>query len=234
MTKLQKSKLLFWVLLLIALYVGMEMYSPSRYIWGYSVYGIDVSKWQGAIDWKAVQQDKIEFTFIKATQGMNKVDTLFKYNWKEAGKQQIVKGAYHYYEPDKSPKEQAKNFIRQVKLRSGDLPPVLDLEEPIAIPLAEFQANVQVWLDEVEQHYQIRPMIYASPSYYRSYLLEAFSDYPVWLARYRKYPIPRLPKEGEQWLFWQYTNKGRVKGIQGDVDLNVFWGTPKELQKVLK
>lgn len=234
MTKGQKTKLLFLSILLGLLYWATKIYGPSRHVWGYSVYGIDVSKWQGQIDWKEVKQDKIEFAFIKASQGVNKTDSFFQYNWSQADTHQIYKGAYHYYEPDHSPKEQARNFIRQVKLNPGDMPPVLDLEEPITIPLGDFQYNVQVWLDEVEKHYQVRPIIYASHSYYQSYLIDAFYHYPVWIAQYKKFPKPTLPKEGDQWIFWQFTNKGNVKGIKGAVDLDVFWGNLDQLKQVLK
>lgn len=232
--KRRKTRLFFYVMVLAALYYAFRTYSPARHVFGYSVYGIDVSRWQGEIDWRAVQHDEIKFAFIKASQGVNKVDTFFKSNWKQAGELKVYKGAYHYYEPNRPAKEQAANFIRQVELEIGDMPPVLDLEEPITIPLGEFQHNVQIWLDEVEKHYQVRPIIYASPSYYRSYLMEAFYNYPVWIAQYRKYPNPQLPKEGEQWLFWQFTNEGKVNGINGDVDLDVFYGSLKELKKVLK
>ena len=229
----KKRYWLFTILLVLGLLFCL-IFDPSRHVLGYSVYGIDVSKWQKQVSWKEVSNDRISFVFIKASQGENKADSLFVSNWNESKAEGIIRGAYHYYESSQSGKIQAMNFIKQVNLEVGDLPPVIDLEEPIRGSLGEFQAEVQKCLDVIEAHYQIKPIIYTNPSYYQDYLASRFYNYPIWLARYRKYPLPKLQNHEHDWLFWQFTNTGTVKGIKGNVDLNVFKGSLEELKSITK
>lgn len=203
---------------------------------GFSVHGIDVSRYQGAVDWKLVaeggKQDEvnIHFTFIKATEGYSLFDLYFQRNWEEAKKHELMRGAYHFFRPHISGKDQAELFISKVRLESGDLPPVLDVETLNKQSPAHMRAQMRIWLERVEQHYKMRPIIYTAQNFYNNYLQGHFDDYLIWVARYEQ-PTVEL-KDKREWFFWQHTARGKVPGILGQVDMNVFNGTLEELRSI--
>ncbi|MFT5914160.1 MAG: lysozyme [Bacteroidia bacterium] len=220
--------LLVSLLILILGLLFFLIYEPQRHILGYSVYGIDVSRWQEEIDWGKVKNDRIVFAFMKASQGVDKVDSFFVSNWRATDSLGIAHGAYHFYEPDKPPIPQLKNFISQVKLKPTDLPPVLDLEG-VVLKRAEFQQNVQIWLDSAEVHFKKKPVIYCSIRYYEAHLKDKFSSYPIWIAQYKHFPYPKIDKsENRGWKIWQFSQTGKVWGVDGNVDLDVFNGSYEE------
>jgi lysozyme len=194
---------------------------------GYQVVGIDVSHYQGMINWDQVEMmdDKaISFVFIRATQGDDGLDKYFKYNWKKAKEKGIVRGAYHYYRPNENSTKQAERFIRRVEIEDGDLPPVLDIEKFSRIQSNEsLRKGLKNWLDLVEAHYGVRPIIYSGASHYQDLLQhELFEDYIFWIANYNK--VDRPLRSEKRWTFWQFSDKGKINGIEGDTDLNVFKG----------
>ena len=145
---------------------------------------------------------------------------------KQAG---IRRGAYHLFRPKTSVLTQAQNFMDNVILESGDLPPVLDVEVTDGVDPEDLVKRVKTWLEIIEMEYQIRPIIYTNLKFYNNYLADFLPEYPIWIARYNQYFEPLLTN-GEEWKFWQYGNRGRVEGIQGDVDLNVFHGSMRDLE----
>lgn len=194
------------------------------------VYGFDVSEYQGKVDWS--KADTIEdtfplgFVFIRATAGKNRTDSCFKENWKEAKKHKFIRGAYHYYRPNENSIEQAENFIKTVKLRKGDLPPVLDIEKlPKEQSIDSLKVGLRRWLKKVEKHYNVKPIIYSGESYYNDFLKEEFGEYTFWIANYNFFV------EGikDEWMFWQFTEKASIPGVKGTVDVNIYNGTPKQL-----
>lgn len=193
--------------------------------------GFDVSQYQEKINWEQVKtvEDRfpLRFVFIRATVGNDKVDTQFHNNWYGAKKNKIIRGAYHYYRPNENSLEQAANFIKTVKLRKGDLPPVLDIEKlPEDQSLDSLKVGLRRWLEAVDAHYQVKPIIYSGNNYYKAFLKTEFSDYGFWIANYN-FIVEDFRND---WLFWQFTEKATVKGIPCDVDLNIYNGTPKMLQ----
>jgi len=199
----------------------------------WKVYGIDVSEYQGDIDWDKVStifgEHTIYFVYIRATAGKDKVDERFTENWKARKNKRILQGAYHYYRPDENSIEQANNFISTVKLKKGDLPPVLDIERISSIQsLERLKTGLQKWLKKVEKHYGVKPVIYSGSHYFTNYLKKEFKDYPLWVANYNRTKIPIR----HDWKIWQYSDKGRVKGIDGKVDINVFDGKINELESM--
>lgn len=197
------------------------------------VIGFDVSQYQGKIKWDSVksinQNFNLGFVFIRATAGKNAADTRFEENWKAAGKTNMVRGAYHYYRPNENSIEQAENFIRTVRLRKGDLPPVLDIEQlPKNQSLDSLKKGLGKWLKRVEKAYGTKPIIYSGESYYSDFLEEEFSEYTFWIANYNFF-VERIKDE---WLFWQFTEKASVNGIKGNVDVNIFNGTENQLQNI--
>lgn len=197
----------------------------------YGVHGLDVSHYQSRIDWDKVYSNNIEFTFVKATEGEELKDSLFLNNWSELKRVGIKRGAYHFFRPTLSVAKQACNFIESVDLQPGDLPPVLDVEVTNNASPVVITSRVRTWLEIVEMHYNTRPIIYTNLKFYETYLAKDFADYPIWIARYN-YAEPKLSVHDE-WVFWQYGNRGRMEGIAGDVDFNVFNGTSEELEEWL-
>ena len=211
------------------------------YPYGYSVHGIDVSKWQDEIDWskckaKTTNDDTLQFqfAFIKATEGLWWEDPLFEDNWKQTRKHNIIRGAYHYFTVYRDAATQAENFIRTVKLQKGDLPPVLDIEDAQKMPAQEVRKRIKIWLEMIEIHYNIRPIIYTYHNFYHNYLIKDkfFDKYYIWIAHYDA-ENPTLA-DNHKWHFWQHSDKGKVSGIGVPVDFNVFEGSLTDLKKILK
>lgn len=193
--------------------------------------GIDVSEYQGEIDWSKVnaveEQFPIQFVFVRATVGNDRVDKAFDVNWLGAKDKNIIRGAYHYYRPNENSLEQAALFIKTVRLSKGDFPPVLDIEKlPKNQSVACLKIGLRRWLEAVEAHYKVKPIIYTGEKYYDDFLKEEFSDYLFWIANYNFY----RERIEENWLFWQFTEKGTVLGIEGNVDLNIYNGDFQQLQ----
>jgi len=195
---------------------------------GYDVHGVDVSRYQSEIDWEKVSDQDIVFAYVKASEGETITDTHFCKNWDAIKKAGIKRGAYHFFRPTTSVLTQAQNFIDNVILETGDLPPVLDVEVMDGVPKEALIKRMKTWLDIIEMHFQIRPIIYTNQTFFNENLAEHFNEYPLWVARYNNFFKPN-PTNKKDWLFWQYGNKGRVNGIDGDVDLNVFQGSLEEL-----
>ena len=199
----------------------------------WKVYGIDVSEYQGSIDWQAVDkifgQHQINFVFIRATAGKDKIDAKFKQNWKAKKHKNIMQGAYHYYRPDENSVAQANNFIATVTLKKGDLPPVLDIERiPNIQSLKRLRTGLQKWLKIVAKHYGVKPIIYSGSAYFTKYLKATFKDYTLWVANYNRTKVP----VNHDWKIWQYSSNGVVDGVFGKVDINVFDGKRLELQRM--
>lgn len=198
----------------------------------YEVHGIDISHYQGKIDWELLAHNKearfpIHFIFLKATEGGDHGDDTFTQNFGQARKHGFVRGAYHYFIPKTDAHKQADFFIRTVQLTKGDLPPVLDVETIGKQSPQELKTAVKIWLDRVESHYGVKPILYTSYKFKKRYLSDSiFNAYPYWIAHYY---VDSVRYEGK-WHFWQHTDVGAVPGIEEEVDLNVFNGTLEELQ----
>lgn len=195
---------------------------PARY----GIHGIDVSRYQQRISWEAVRDMevgpiKLGFAFIKATEGNGRVDPFFKRNWQKSKQAGIVRGAYHFFLAHKDGKTQAENFIKNVRLERGDLPPVLDVEVTFGKPSAHIRKEVKKWLDVMEAYYEVKPIIYTNADFYKTHLQGHFDHYPLWVAHYLQ---PHQPRISRDWHFWQHSESGKVNGISSKVDFNVFNG----------
>ena len=204
----------------------------------YEVHGIDVSRHQRSIDWEAVKgmkQNDIEFSFafIKASEGRTVVDNYFKENWKGVKEAGLMRGAYHFYRPHLNAEEQVALFFKMVpKLEKGDLPPVLDIEMRGSCPPARLRKNLKRWLVLTEKKYGMVPIIYTNYGFYKTMLMGSeFKKYPLWIAHYK---TSDLNVKFNNWNFWQHSDKGRVNGIRGTVDFNVFKGELEDLEALCK
>ena len=192
----------------------------------YSIHGIDVSYYQGKIDWhqvKAMQEDsvKVDFAIIKATEGVLRVDPYFQRNWREAAKAGIVCSAYHFFRPQKSGEWQARFFLQTVQFEKGDLPPVIDIEELDGVTPAIMRRELKEFALHIERKTGVKPIIYSGLSFYNDYLKSYFDEYPLWVAHYHQ---PKLKLHDAEWVFWQHSDRASISGINHVVDFNVFSG----------
>ena len=195
--------------------------------------GIDVSHFQGTVNWQQVEQAGVLFAIAKATDGVTWIDPDFTANWagmKEAG---LLRGAYHFFEPADDAAQQAEFFLSVVQIESGDLPPVLDVETAAATSEALWQ-GVQTWLEQVEAATGVQPILYMSPGFANEYAApSSLAAYPLWVAEYGV-SQPMLPTGWTTWLIWQYSESGTMPGITGAVDLDEVNGPITELLAVVK
>lgn len=211
------------------------LYGDANYPGGYEIRGIDISHYQGDIDWEQLQNAMIEkcpirFIVMKATEGSSKIDPSFKYNFKQALEYGYIRGAYHFWSNHSSARQQAYFFLNNVPLESGDLPPVLDVEhKPKDKSVEDFQQDILTWLHIVEDRYHVKPIIYTYYKFKKQYLdTPVFDDYPYWIAHYY---VDKIEYQGE-WKFWQHTDAGKLPGIKGYVDFNIYNGSFYDLKRL--
>jgi lysozyme len=202
----------------------------DRAPWHYPVHGVDVSKYQGDIDWHAVRDSGTAFAFIKATEGGDHTDDRFFDNWAGAARAGLPRGAYHFYYFCRSAAEQAAWFIRHVPRDRTALPPVLDMEWnhksrtcPKRPDAQTVRSEMATFLAVLGQHYGKRPIVYTTVDFYRDNQLWQFQGAHFWLRSVAGHPSAVYPDQ--DWAFWQYTGTGVVPGIAGDTDINVFAGS---------
>ena len=194
---------------------------------------MDVSSYQGEVDWQTLAGQGIAFAWIKATEGSSFTDRCFAYNYAEAQKTTLCVGAYHFFSYDSSGETQAKNFIRTVAETDNMLPPAVDIEfygDYAGNPKSreEVTEELQSLLNALEEHYHRKPVLYATGRSYSMYLSGAYEDYDIWIRN--MIAVPSFA-DGREWRFWQYTDKAQLDGYHGEepcIDMNIFNGTPTE------
>ena len=199
-------------------------------------FGIDVSHYQRKEDiaWDSLSIGNraipLEFVVLRATMGNRSADKHFDEFWTLAKKHNLIRGAYHFYRADEDPVLQANNFLENVKLESGDLPPILDIEKiPRRKSTKKLIEDLKIWCRIVEEAYGEKPIIYTYYHYHKDFLKGEFDDYPLWLANYND--VPR-PSPDAEWRIWQFTENGIVYGINTKVDLNVYNGSLWSLKRL--
>ena len=203
--------------------------APSQW----EVFGVDVSAYQGDIDWPVLAGQQVQFAFIKASEGSSLQDRYFLRNWEGALQAGIRPGAYHFFSYDSPGHTQAENFIRIVPPTPGALPPVVDLEfygsylqEPK--DRAEVEPELRALLDRLEAYYGVKPILYVTYRSYQLYLSGGgYSQYPIWFSS------PLVAPLGHAWSFWQYSHSARLEGYHGTqerIDLNVFAGNRSQFE----
>jgi lysozyme len=203
------------------------------------VQGIDVSYWQGNVDWQKVGDAGVRFAYIKATEGGDHLDPKFRDNWRAAKQAGIARGAYHVMYWCRVAKEQASWFMSNVPKDSGALPPVLDVEWngysktcPHHIARDDAIAKIKIMLEAMEAFSGKQPIIYTDPKFHRQVLEGEFPDHQFWLRSVAAKPEAKYG--ARNWVFWQFTTTGRVHGVAGPVDRNSFNGTPTDWKRVVK
>lgn len=224
----------------IALLAGFIQYQyPSKFTEnvhlsnnGY-VFGIDVSHYQGKINWPEVKQSKhpIKFVFVRATMGKDGKDKRFEENFVAAKKYGYIRGAYHYYRPSENSTQQFANFKQTFKFQKGDFYPVLDIEDYSKYGNDNLRKGVKNWLTLTEQTYGVKPIIYTGLDFYKRVIKGHFKGYPLWIAAYHG---TKSRLKGINWDFHQFTDRVRIKGIYTPVDGNDFKGSISEIKKLVK
>ncbi len=245
------KKKLLWIIPFSLIALALSGYILFKMVWNgvillnwyayyqYPVKGVDVSAYQGEIDWNTLSSQDIDFAFIKATEGSSFVDKNFAFNYEQAQKTSLAVGAYHFFSYDSLGATQAENFINTVPAHEGMLPPVIDLEfygdksyNPPAREDVEIQLNDM--LSALEAHYGLKPIIYAVEESYDLYLSDGYKEYDIWIRNVIKKP---KISDGREWTFWQFTNRERLDGYIGKekfIDVNVFNGSKSDFENYLK
>lgn len=195
----------------------------------YPVHGIDLSRFQTAVDWETARANGVNFAFIKATEGGDHVDPMFKDHWRAASRAGVKRGAYHFYYHCRAADQQARWFIAHVPKVAGSLPPVLDMEWTPTSPTctqrrdaATIRRDAARIVALMADHYGTAPILYTTVDFFEDNQMWRLSGVDFWLRSVAAHPSDRYP--GQHWTFWQYTSTGRVPGIKGKVDINTFAG----------
>ncbi len=201
---------------LLLIYLGLFISFENKEI----LFGIDISHYQGKIDWEEVARDSsISFIITRSTMGDDRKDKLFNQNIKKVREYGFVLGIYHYYDPNENSTKQANNFIQTAKLSPGDLAPILDIEKmPRNKDKKKFIAGIKNWLYIVEKKYKTKPMIYTYLKFYNHNLKKDIGkDYPLWIAVYSDSLQATI---SEDCHMIQCSNKEKIAGIKNHVDGN--------------
>lgn len=235
----QSTKMFLLLSVLSVLVVAVLLYllvfkQPSANAAEYPIQGFDVSHHQQDIAWHKIPQHKYRFVYLKATEGGDFKDRKFQENWLKAREQGFLVGAYHFYRLCRDGQTQADHFIATVPNKADALPPVIDLEyDSKCIDTYSKEAllkEIQIMHDALKQHYGKQPIFYTSKSFYNIVLAGSFKDVPLWVREYKG--LPHL-KDQPKWHFWQYSQQGKIQGINQPVDLNVFYGSEADWQHFL-
>lgn len=192
--------------------------------------GIDISKWNGTVDWGKVAASGTDFAFVRVSDGTTSPDPKFAENWQKARAAGIPTGVYQFFRPNQDPIAQADLLLDAMgPLQPGDLPPVIDVEATGGKSKAQVTAAIHQWIDHVESKLGVRPIIYSGRYFWQDNVGSSdFSSYPLWIAHYTN-SCPNLPSQWSGWDFHQYTDSGSVSGVSGNVDRNYFNGDAEAL-----
>lgn len=242
MNRKRLYQILILTVLVIAVFYTLVINKKIRitpiFASGFEVSGVDVSHYQGKIDWEKLAGQGLDFAFIKATEGSGHVDECFAENWQEAGKTDLCIGAYHFFSFDSDGEKQAELYIDTVGVLDGKIAPAVDVEfygdkQSNPPQKDELASELRKMLEKLEEHYQVKPVIYTTYKVYHDYIKDEFEEYPLWIRNVYYQPVFTA---GNKWTFWQYTDTAVLEGYQGTekyIDMNVFRGTREELEKLI-
>ncbi len=220
----------------IALFIGtLAVWIVVRFISDphhrYLIWGIDISSHTGNIDWIKVKEQNVDFVIIKASEGATLKDKSFRDNVKRAQEAGIPVGAYHFFNFNRKGTTQAHNFLNAIDGLKFDLPPVVDVEEwgnVVRRPRKQIITDLIDFVKLVENTTGQKILIYTNKDTFKWYISDSFPDNDIWICSF-----DHTPDIDKSWTFWQYHHEGRLKGVQGKVDFNVFYGNTIEWKQYL-
>jgi lysozyme len=220
---MRKIRRFFMIIVGLAVILGFLEYKgiiwhTDFFAMKYKIKGLDVSHHQGKIDWKEINnQNSFRFVYIKATEGEDFTDDQFQTNWQEAQKY-MVTGAYHFFSMESTGEAQAALFIKTVPKLEISLPPVIDLEIGLDYNPEEVKLKLHKMIELLLQYYGKKPILYVTYDTYNKYIKGDFAEQEIWLRDILKHP----KLDQRKWMLWQFNDRGKVKGISGNVDINAF------------
>lgn len=202
----------------------------------YYVKGVDVSHHNPILNWEEALNQNITFAYLKATEGNTHIDRNYPYNYDLAKKANIKVGAYHFYTFGLSGIEQANHFIKTAQCKSGDLIPAIDVEHSKANLYSKDKAFLSIVIEELKElenalyeYYGVHPLIYTNKDCYKLYIKENFPNNLLWISDLHKEP----DKDIKNWRIWQFSHKGELPGMIGDIDLNYYRYSYEEFRELL-
>lgn len=215
--------------------VGQHQYGVTVCDDGTTLRGIDVSYYQGTIQWGQVYNDGRRFAIIRVSDGIGFEDPKFESYWSNSDNAGLVQGAYQFFRPNQNALDQADLMIRKlnaVGFRASDIPPVLDVEVTGGESNATIANKINNWVDRVRNQTGRKPIIYTSPGFWSSIGNPDIPNTYLWVAHWTTASCPSIPPTWAKWRFWQHSSTGSVNGISGNVDLDRFNGTLAEVKSL--
>ncbi len=197
-----------------------------------SVHGIDLSHFNGDVEWSVLQEleNRPHFIVFKATEGVDYLDPAFKKHWVAARKHGFIRGAYHFFVAHDDPIAEAQWYIKNVPLQQGDLYPIVDVERAKKNEKPGLKKRLQQFLSLIKKHYGVSPIVYTGPHFWNTYIGESLHDGELWIAQY-EVDEPSIPTGWKAWSFWQFTQEGKVSGVAKPVDMNRFSHSQREFEQ---
>ena len=207
---------------------------PPEVEGGPLVKGIDVSTYQGTIDWSAVKTAGKQFAFIRVSDGTGTIDSQFAANWAKARTHGILRGPYQFFRASEDPTAQANLLISKVgTLEGDDIPPTLDVELMDGQTAATVLSRARTWVAAIQAHYGRKPLVYCSPGFWNGLGAGGWdARATLWVAHWGV-SSPQVPGSWSDWTFWQYSDAGSVSGISGAVDVDEFHGSYEDLMEYI-
>lgn len=207
----------------------------------FEVKGVDVSEYQGEVDWDKIKEQNIDFAFIKATEGSKGKDNSFDKNYEKLKNMDMLLGLYHFFSFESLGEEQADNYIKVVGNIENDenlMLPIIDIEyysyyKKVKPNKEWVTKELQKMLDKLEKTYRVKPIIYTTMEFYQEYIEGEFLEYDIWIRNI----LTKPDLENREWKFWQYTGRGKLEGYNGEekyIDLNVFNGSKEDFVNYVK
>lgn len=219
---------IFLILLGLLFYFGIVHFNNPSFE-KYPIRGVDVSSYQGDIDWEEISTNNIHFAFVKATEGSTFVDSHFKTNWNESNTTKLYIGAYHFFSFESSGITQANNYISTVgELTTYNLPPVIDVEyynKKLDVSVSNVRNELLAMAVMLENYYGKKPVLYVTKETYTDIVLNYLDNYTIWIRGVYEEPDYL---GGDEWSFWQFSNRHVLDGYSGQeryIDMNVYNGT---------
>jgi lysozyme len=199
----------------------------------YAIQGIDVASYQGYPNWTSVKSSGITFAFTKATEGTTYTNPYFATNWARIKSAGLIRGAYHFGRPGTDPVVQANKFCDVVRPTTGDLQMVLDLEVTDGKSPSQVRSWTVAFLNRVQARTGRPGIIYTGFYFWRDSAGNGSNlNCPLWVAAYTSSPTNYVPAAWSTWSFWQYTDRGSVPGVSGNVDRNAWNGSLTALNRL--